>query len=60
MRHVARTLALLLLVASAQPALAEDKSLAFEFDGTNVPLPSLLARAKAEKKLVFLDFYLPG
>ena len=60
MRTAVRMLLLFLLAASAQPALAEGETLTFEFDGTNAPLASLLAQAKAEKKLVFLDFYLPG
>ena len=60
MRHATRLLVLLLLAAVAQPMLAEDKPLAFEFDGVNVSLDGLLDRAKAEKKLIFLDFYLPG
>ena len=61
MRRIHRTLIALLLLA-ATPALADDAEGgdAFAFDGVNAPLQSLLERAKAEKKLVFLDFYLPG
>ncbi len=61
MRWLIWTLAAFLLLVSS-PALAEDAEGkdAFVFDATNVPLETLLERAKAEKKLVFLDFYLPG
>ena len=50
MRHAALLAAFLLLAAA--PAHA--------FDLENVELDTVLERAKAEKKLVFLDFYLPG
>ena len=61
MNQAARTILLVLLAATlGRRAVAEGEAHALAFDGVNVPLADVLAQAKAEKRLVFLDFYLPG
>ncbi len=55
-------LALLLTATCGAPALAEEaEPLApFSFDAVNVPLAKVMEQAKAEKKLIFIDFFLKG
>ena len=52
------------LAFSAGPSLAAPEgdaaSKAFAFDLENPPFETLLEKAKAAKKLVWIDFYLPG
>ena len=60
MRLASLLLLLPLLLASPLLAGEDEAPMAFAFDGRNVELADLLAKAEAEKKLVFLDFYLPG